>query len=313
MNNVKILENRASFIKEQAAKLGFLNTGISKAELLEEEAKNLEQWLSNNHHAKMSYLENHFDLRVDPSKLVPGAKSVISLSYNYYNPIKQSDPNAPKISMYAYGKDYHKIIKKKLKSLLHIIQDKYGDIHGRCFVDSAPLLERDLAKKGGLGWTGKNTLLLNKKQGSYFFLAEIVLDLEIEVDKQVLDHCGTCTKCIDACPTDAIHESGYILDASKCISYLTIELKDQIPTQFSDKMENWMFGCDICQEVCPWNRFSSPHQEEKFKPKDQLLQKTKSEWEEITLEVFDNLFEGSPVKRTKFEGLKRNIEFLSKE
>ncbi|MCL4150581.1 UNVERIFIED_CONTAM: hypothetical protein GTU68_018166 [Idotea baltica] len=215
--------------------------------------------------------------------------------------------------MYAYGKDYHKVIKKKLKTLLSIIQQEYGDIHGRCFVDSAPLLERDLAKRGGMGWIGKNTLLLNKKQGSYFFLAEIVLDLEIKVDEQTVDHCGTCTKCIDACPTDAIHESGYILDARKCISYLTIELKDQIPSEFSDKMENWMFGCDICQDVCPWNRFSKVHEEVKFIPKDELIQKSKSEWEEISEEVFDNLFEGSPVKRTKFEGLKRNIEFLSKE
>lgn len=313
MNKVQLLQDRASFIKNQASKLGFLNVGISKAELLESEAKNLEQWLSFNYHANMSYMENHFDLRVDPSKLVPGAKSVISLSYNYYTDQKQSDPAAPKISMYAYGKDYHKIIKKKLKSLLSLIQEEYGDVHGRCFVDSAPLLERDLAKRAGLGWTGKNTLLLNKKQGSYFFLAEIVLDLEIQTDHETPDHCGTCTKCIDACPTDAINEEGYILDASKCISYLTIELKDQIPQEFNDKMDNWMFGCDICQAVCPWNRFSSPHQEEKFIPKDELMNKSKAEWKEVTLEVFDQLFEGSPVKRTKFEGLKRNIDFLTQE
>jgi len=313
MNKVKILNERSTFIKNQASKLGFLNTGISKAEFLEPEARNLEQWLGQKHQGNMSYLENHFDLRVDPSKLVPGAKSVISLSYNYFTPQKQEDPTAPKISMYAYGKDYHKVIKKKLKTLLSIIQAEYGDIHGRCFVDSAPLLERDLAKRAGLGWTGKNTLLLNKKQGSYFFLAEIVLDLELKTDERTIDHCGTCTKCIDACPTEAIDESGYILDASKCISYLTIELKDQIPSEFVGKMENWMFGCDICQDVCPWNRFSSKHQEEKFIPKDELLQKTKKEWEEISHEVFDNLFEGSPVKRTKFEGLKRNIEFLTQE
>jgi len=313
MNKVKLLEDRSSFIKNQASKLGFLNTGICKAEFLEPEAKNLELWLNQNHHGEMSYLENHFDLRVDPSKLVPGAKSVISLSYNYYTPQKQINPDAPKISTYAYGKDYHKVIKKKLKALLAIIQEEYGEINGRCFVDSAPLLERDLAKRAGLGWTGKNTLLLNKKQGSYFFLAEIVLDLEIKTDESTQDHCGTCTKCIDACPTDAIDESGYILDASKCISYLTIELKDQIPKEFTGKMDNWMFGCDICQDVCPWNRFSSNHQEDKFNPKDELLQMSKREWEEITLDVFDKLFEGSPVKRTKFEGLKRNIEFLTQD
>lgn len=313
MNNFELLEKRSSFIKNQASSLGFLNTGISKAEFLSDEAKNLETWLSQNNNGQMSYMENHFDLRVDPSKLVPGAKSVISLSYNYYNPTNQTDPEAPKISMYAYGKDYHKVIKKKLKTLLSSIQEEFGEIHGRCFVDSAPLLERDLAKRGGMGWIGKNTLLLNKNQGSYFFLAEIVLDLEIKVDEQALEHCGTCTKCIDACPTDAIHESGYILDANKCISYLTIELKDQIPDEFKGKMENWMFGCDICQQVCPWNRFSTNHQEQKFMPKDELLNKSKAEWKEITHEVFENLFEGSPVKRTKFEGLKRNIEFLNKE
>lgn len=312
MKNQQSLAYRSKFIKTLAKDLGFTDSGFTKAIFLEEEARNLDAWLKQNRHGKMDYLNNHFDLRVDPSKLVPGAKSVISLSYNYYTEKTQEDLNAPKISQYAYGKDYHKVIKKKLKALLASIQEEFGDIHGRCFVDSAPLLERDLAKRSGLGWTGKNTLLINKKKGSYFFLAEIVLDLELEYDHITEDHCGTCTKCIDACPTDAIDEGGYILDANKCISYLTIELKDEIPKAFEDKMENWMFGCDICQQVCPWNRFSSQHSESKFEPKDELLKKTEKEWFEITSEVFDQLFEGSPVKRTKFEGLKRNLDFLQK-
>ena len=313
MNNQSTIENRSRFIKSLASQLGFLDIGFTKASFMEKEARNLENWLNQNRQGTMNYLNNHFDLRVDPSKLVPGAKSVISLSYNYYSPELQKDPDAPKISQYAYGKDYHKLIKKKLKTLLSGIQDEFGEIDGRCFVDSAPLLERDLAKRAGLGWTGKNTLLINKKKGSYFFLAEIVLDLELEYDQMSEDHCGSCTRCIDACPTEAIDEGGYILDASKCISYLTIELKEEIPTEFKGKMENWMFGCDICQQVCPWNRFSSPHSEDKFIPKEELLDKSKKEWMEITNEVFDRLFEGSPVKRTKFEGLKRNIDFLTQK
>jgi len=313
MNHSSSLQYRRNFIKALSQELGFLDIGFTKATFMEEEARNLETWLKQNHQGNMDYLNNHFDLRVDPSKLVPGAKSVICLSYNYYTDKQQSDPSSPKISRYAYGKDYHKVIKKKLKILLAAIQEEFGALHGRCFVDSAPLLERDLAKKAGLGWTGKNTLLINKKKGSYFFLAEIVLDLELEYDNITEDHCGTCTKCIDACPTDAINEKGYILDARKCISYLTIELKEEIPTEFEDKMDNWMFGCDICQQVCPWNRFSTTHNEPKFEPKDELLDKSKKEWLEITNEVFDRLFEGSPVKRTKFDGLKRNIEFLQKK
>lgn len=307
------LQYRSKFIKALARDLGFLDIGFTKAGFMEEEARNLETWLGQNNQGKMDYLNNHFDLRVDPSKLVPGAKSVISLSYNYYSDKIQQSQDAPKISKYAYGRDYHKVIKKKLKTLLASIQEEFGEISGRCFVDSAPLLERDLAKRAGLGWVGKNTLLINKKKGSYFFLAEIVLDLELEYDQVTQDHCGTCTKCIDACPTDAISDKGYILDARKCISYLTIELKDEIPREFENKMEGWMFGCDICQQVCPWNRFSSPHTESKFEPKEELLNKSKKEWLEITNEVFDRLFEGSAVKRTKFEGLKRNIEFLQKK
>lgn len=313
MNNNSNLQYRTSFIKSTAQELGFFDIGFTKAEFLEDEAKKLDLWLNQKRHGNMDYLTNHFDLRVDPSKLVPGAKSVICLSYNYYSEETQSDLEAPKISQYAYGKDYHKVVKKKLKRLLNIIQEKFGQINGRCFVDSAPLLERDLAKRAGLGWTGKNTLLINKKKGSYFFLAEIVLDLELQYNDATIDHCGTCTKCIDACPTNAIDEGGYVLDAKKCISYLTIELKEEIPSEFKNKMDNWMFGCDICQQVCPWNRFSTVHSEESFIPKQELLKKSKKEWLEITNEVFNRLFEGSPVKRTKFEGLKRNIEFLNKK
>jgi epoxyqueuosine reductase len=299
-------------IKEEAARLGFLLCGISHAEFLSIEAKHLEEWLNQGLHGEMAYMENHFELRTDPTKLVPGSQSVISLAYNYYSDEKQSDEASPKISMYAYGRDYHKIVKKKLKELFQFIRSTFGDIHGRFFVDSAPVLERDWAKRSGLGWIGKHTLLLNPKKGSFFFLAEVILDLELEYDQPIDDYCGTCTRCIDACPTDAISNSGYILDASKCISYLTIELKNEIPAAFQNSMENWMFGCDICQAVCPWNRFSEPHEEMQFNPKPELLKKNKKEWEEITEEIFNELFHGSAVKRTKFSGLKRNIEFLKK-
>ena len=291
--------------------MGFAAVGISKAIRLDEEAKKLEHWLNLQNHGTMSYMENHFELRVDPSKLVPGSKSVISLLYNYHNPIKQNDPEAPKISQYAYGRDYHKVIKKKLKLLIASIRSEIGDVNGRAFVDSAPILERDWAKRSGLGWIGKHTLLINKQKGSYFFLAELVIDLELEADLPIKDYCGTCTKCIDACPTGAIAENGYILDAKKCISYLTIELKEKLPTAYSDKMENWMFGCDICQEVCPWNRFSKKHEEPDFEPSEGLLEMSKSDWQEISEEVFDKLFHGSAVKRTKYQGLKRNINFIS--
>ena len=284
--------------------------GISKSEFLSEEAPRLEDWLNQNYNGTMSYMANHFDKRLDPRKLVPGSKSVISLVYNYYTETKQEDPESPKLAMYAYGKDYHKIIKKKLKVLLDSLRLELGDINGRCFVDSAPVMERQWAAKAGLGWQGKNTLLINTKNGSYFFLAEIICDLALEYDHPIKDHCGTCTKCIDACPTDAISPEGYLLDSSKCISYLTIERKSEMPEELKDKMSNWMFGCDICQEVCPWNKFSIPHEEPKFQAKEELLKRSKKEWEEITEEVFDKLFEGSAVKRTKFKGLKRNIDFL---
>lgn len=304
------VSQRSILIKAKAAELGFFLCGISKAEFMTEESRSLENWLNQNHHGEMSYMANHFDKRVDPTLLVPGAKSVISLAYNYYSNEKQDDTEAPKISMYAYGKDYHKILKNKLCIFFDWIKESFGDVDGRVFVDSAPVLERDWAKRSGLGWIGKNTILINPKKGSYFFLAEIILDLDMYYDDPIMDFCGTCTRCIDACPTQAISPSGYFMDGSKCISYLTIELKNAIPVDFKDKMENFMFGCDICQQVCPWNRFSSPHEEAAFIPKPQLLSMTKEEWNELSPPVFDALFEGSAVKRTKYQGLKRNIDFL---
>ncbi len=297
-------------IKEEAYQQGFEYIGIARAEMMEEEAKQLEIWLNGGMHGKMQYMENHFDKRVDPTKLVEGARSVISLLYNYHNPEGQSDPTAPKIAQYAYGKDYHHVIKRKLKDMLGFIAERAGEVHGRCFVDSAPVLERDWAKRSGTGWVGKNTLLINPRSGSYFFLAELILDLDLQYDGPIKDYCGRCRRCIDACPTDAIADEGYILDGSKCISYFTIELKEAIPEEYKGQFENWAFGCDICQEVCPWNRFSKPHQEPQFDPHPQLLQMSKREWEEISEEVFQELFRKSAVKRTKFKGLKRNIEFL---
>ncbi|MFL0088927.1 tRNA epoxyqueuosine(34) reductase QueG [Tenacibaculum maritimum] len=302
-------EDYAQFIKEQAKRLGFLDCGIAKATFLEEEAFGLEQWLANRFHGEMHYMENHFDKRLDPRLLVDGAKSVISLSYNYYPPKVQKE-DSYKISKYAYGEDYHQVIKTKLRELLSLIHDEIGEVSGRAFVDSAPVLERAWAKKTGLGWTGKNTLLIQKQQGSFFFLAELIIDLELAYDDPfVTDHCGKCTRCIDACPTNAILPNSTV-DGSKCISYVTIELKDQIPASFKDKMEGWMFGCDICQDVCPWNRFSKAHSEPLFSPKEHLLEMTKRDWEEVTEETFRKVFKKSPVKRTKFSGLTRNIRFL---
>jgi len=305
-----IKEQYTTWIKEEAKRLGFDGIGIAKAEPMEEEARRLEAWLQQGFHGKMGYMENHFEKRTDPTLLVPGAKSVISLLYNYYTIEQQKDPTAPKISKYAYGKDYHYVVKDKLKELLGFISAKIGTVSGRCFVDSAPVLERDWAKRSGLGWIGKNTLLIHPKKGSYFFLAELIIDLELSTDHPIKDYCGTCTRCIDACPTEAISPNGYIMDGSKCISYFTIELKESIPASYKGKFENWMFGCDICQEVCPWNRFSSPHQEEQFQPAPTLLEMTKQEWVEITEDVFKKVFKKSPVKRTKYAGLKRNIDFL---
>lgn len=304
------IERHTHFIKQTALALGFSEVGIAKAERLDEQANLLEKWLNQGRHGEMTYMENHFDLRIDPTKLHPGTKSIISLTYNYF-PDQKQRKDAPQIAKYAYGKDYHKVIKKKLKHFLRLIQEEIGEINGRAFVDSAPVMERVWAQKSGLGWIGKNTLLLTKKKGSFFFLAELFIDLPLEYDGPVKDYCGSCTKCIDACPTNAIF-APYQMDGSKCISYATIELKEQIPDFFKGKMENWQFGCDICQDVCPINARSQAHQEERFLPKKELLAMDKKEWEEITEEVFVKLFEGSAVKRTGYEGLKRNLRFLGR-
>lgn len=298
------------FIKSEARKLGFLACGVSKAGFLEKEAPLLESWLKNGSHGEMTYMENHFDKRLDPTKLVDGAKSVISLSLNYYSDQVQADPEAPKISRYAYGEDYHSVIKTKLKQLVESIQENIGEINGRAFVDSAPVLDKAWANKSGLGWIGKNSNLISKKTGSFFFLAELITDLELEYDiAPTEDHCGTCTRCIDACPTEAI-VAPYVVDGSKCISYLTIELKNELPSEFKGKMDNWMFGCDVCQDVCPWNKFSVLHTEPAFYPSQDLLGINSADWQEITQDTFSKVFKNSAVKRTKFSGLKRNIEFL---
>jgi epoxyqueuosine reductase len=304
------IEKHTQLIKTFAKRLGFESVGIAKAEFLEDEAPRLEAWLNQQMHGQMLYMENWFDKRLDPTKLVPGAKSVISLLYNYF-PEEQQRKDAPQIAKYAYGQDYHHVIKDKLKTFTQLIESEIGAVEGRAFVDSAPVMERAWAAKSGLGWIGKHSLLLNKQHGSFYFLAELIVDLELVADGPVTDHCGTCTKCIDACPTDAIVEP-YVVDGSKCISYFTIELKDAIPTAFDGKFQNWMFGCDICQDVCPWNRFSQPHQEPKFKPHDALLTNSTAEWQEITHEIFNEIFKKSAVKRTQFAGLKRNLEYLGR-
>lgn len=297
-------------IREEASRLGFAFIGFAKAMHMDEEARRLESWLNKGLHGEMGYMANHFEKRVDPTKLVPGAKTVISLMYNYFPEQGQTDPEAPKLSRYAYGKDYHFVLKDKLKALFTFIQEKVGAVEGRVFVDSAPVLERDWARRSGLGWVGRNTLLIHPKAGSYFFLAEAIVDLELVYDEPIKDYCGTCTRCVEACPTDAISPGGYVVDGSRCISYLTIELRASIPEEFSGKMENWMFGCDICQEVCPWNRFSTPHKEPDFEPHPDLLSMREAEWQELTEEVFRELFRKSAVKRTKYSGLKRNLDFL---
>ncbi len=306
-------QNRSAYselIKTEAKNLGFLFCGIAKAGFLETEAPRLEAWLNKGMHGEMRYMENHFEKRLDPRLLVDGAKSVISLGLNYYTDSIQADPLAPKISKYAYGEDYHLVIKEKLKQLLQIINEKIGEVGGRAFVDSAPVLDKAWAQKAGLGWIGKNTNLINQKTGSFFFLAELIVDIELEYDiEPTADHCGTCERCIDACPTDAI-VAPYVVDGSRCISYLTIELKKEIPQEFKGKMEGWMFGCDICQDVCPWNKFSVLHDEPAFTPHPELLNLTSNDLKEITEDVFQKVFKNSAVKRTKFNGLKRNINFL---
>ncbi|NHM05852.1 tRNA epoxyqueuosine(34) reductase QueG [Flavobacterium sp. CYK-4] len=301
-------ESHTKFIKSEAARLGFLSCGISKSGFLEAEAPRLEQWLENNHHGQMAYMENHFDKRLNPNLLVDGAKSVVSLLLNYY-PSQTQTAETYKISKYAYGQDYHFVIKDKLKELLESIRQNIGEVSGRAFVDSAPVLDKAWAAKSGLGWIGKNSNLITKSVGSYYFIAELILDLALDYDAPTTDHCGSCTACIDACPTQAII-APYVVDGSKCISYLTIELKDNIPLQMKGKLDDWVFGCDVCQEVCPWNRFSKAHQEPLFEPHSDLLSMTKKDWQEITADTFQKVFKNSAVKRTKFEGLKRNIDFL---
>jgi len=305
---MKGLSGHTQLIKNEAKRLGFLSCGMSRAEFLSDEAPRLEAWLKKGMHGEMSYMENHFDKRLDPTLLVPGAKSVISLLLNYF-PSEAQNPDSYKISKYAYGMDYHFVIKDKLKSLLNFIQDEIGEVDGRAFVDSAPVLDKAWAAKSGLGWIGKNSNLLSKQVGSFFFVAELIVDLELEYDTPVTDHCGTCTACIEACPTEAIVQP-YVVDGSKCISYLTIELKNEIPAEFHDKMDDWIFGCDVCQDVCPWNRFSIPHQEPLFQPKQELLSMSKANWREITEEVFQNIFGKSAVKRTKLSGFIRNIQTI---
>lgn len=296
------------FIKQEAKRLNFDYCGISKAEFLSEEAPRLEKWLKEKKQGQMQYMENYFDKRLDPTLLVDGAKSVISLLFNYY-PEKVQNPEAPKLSKYAYGNDYHEVIKKKLHEFLYSLNQKIGNINGRAFVDSAPVMDKVWAAKSGLGWVGKNSNLITKEHGSFFFIAELIVDLELEYDGPIKDYCGTCTRCIDACPTDAITES-YVVDGSKCISYLTIELKDEIPESFKGKLDNWVFGCDVCQDVCPWNRFSTPNNESLFHPSNDLLNFTEVEWDELTEETFNVLFKNSAVKRTKYKGLKRNLKFI---
>ena len=306
------ITNHTRLIKQKAQDLGFFYCGISKVEFLSDEAPKLEQWLKRNYHGKMSYMEGHFDKRLNPALLVDGAKSVVSLLLNYF-PDKMQNEDSPQLSKYAYGEDYHFVIKDKLKTLLAFVQSEIGEVSGRVFVDSAPVMDKVWAKRSGSGWMGKNTNIIHPKAGSFFFIAELILDLDLQADGPIKDYCGTCTRCIDACPTDAF-VAPYVLDASKCISYLTIELKDAIiPGEFKGKMSDWMFGCDICQDVCPWNRFSTPTKENRFLPHANLLEMNRSDWQDLSSEVFSALFKNSAVKRTKLEGLKRNIGFLKED
>ena len=301
----------SDFIKNKSIELGFISCGISKSGFLENEIGRFESWLKDNYHGQMSYMERNFDKRMDTKKLVAGSKSVISLLFNYY-PSKEINNNSFKISKYAYGKDYHFIIKDKLKTLLSSMRNEIGEIDGRVFVDSAPIMEKAWAKKSGLGWIGKNTNLISKKTGSFFFIAEIIVDLELEYDNEVTDHCGSCNACLDACPTDALYEP-YKIDASKCISYFTIELKEQFPNDLKKDFNDWIFGCDICQDVCPWNKFSRPNEEPLLNPLKEINQYSKKDWLELTDEVFKVVFKGSPIERTKFNGLKRNIQYANEQ
>lgn len=307
-NRIITKAEHTQFIKSEAVRLGFLSCGIAKAGFLENEAPRLENWLNNNSHGKMSYMEKNFDKRLDPTLLVDGAKTVVSLLLNYY-PQQFQNLDSYKISKYAYAQDYHFVIKEKLKELLFSIQSNIGEVAGRAFVDSAPVLDKAWAAKSGLGWIGKNSNLLTQKVGSFYFIAELIIDLDLDYDNATTDHCGSCTACLDACPTDAI-VAPYVVDGSKCISYFTIELKENIPAEMKGKFDDWAFGCDICQDVCPWNKFSKAHNEPLFNTNPDLLSMSKRDWDEITEETFKAVFKSSPLKRTKFEGLKRNIEFL---
>lgn len=302
------VEERTNFVKATARRLGFSFCGISRAEFLDEEAPKLEEWLNRGYQGKMGYLENFFDKRLDPTLLVPGAKSVVSLLYNYF-PKQELGGSTYKIARYAYGEDYHTVVREKLNTFMDELRSAIGDVNGRAFVDSAPVMERAWAKRSGLGWIGKNSLLLNREAGSYFFLAELIIDLELNYDGPIKDYCGTCTACMDACPTDAIPEP-YVVDGSKCISYFTIELKEEIPSDVHGKFDNWIFGCDICQEVCPWNRFARPHDEPRFEPPEELRSMTTNDWREITEERFRYVFRNSPLKRAKYQGIKRNLRFV---
>jgi len=306
------VEKHTAFIKQTATKLGFDYCGIARAQMLDEDARRLEKWLNNGYHAGMHYMENHFDLRVDPTKLVPGAQSVITLLLNYY-PEQQQTESVPKIAKYAYGKDYHELIREKLHAMIQLIKLNIGEINGRGFVDSAPVLERSWASRSGLGWIGKNGNLINKQSGSFFFIATLITDLALACDApMVKDYCGTCTKCIDACPTNAI-ESNKVVDGSKCISYFTIELKDQlIPEKMKGQWSDWLFGCDVCQDVCPWNRFSTPTAEQGFSPIHEILNFSLKDWEEMTEDAFKTIFRNSPLRRSKYTGIQRNLRFISK-
>ena len=308
MNNLE----KSQFIKSLAAESGFDFCGIAAARHLDEDARKLANWLQQGMHGEMQYMEKHFELRVNPYKLLPGAKSVVCFLMNYF-PVAGQKNDIPKISKYAYGRDYHKVIRPKLQFILHRMKEKFGDFHGRGFVDSAPVLERSWAVHSGLGWVGKNGNLIHKKSGSFFFIATVMLDLELEYDAPMLaDYCGTCTRCIEACPTQAIGKDK-VVNGSKCISYFTIELKDLlIPYPEKEKFENWMFGCDTCQDVCPWNRFSKPTREAAFTPVAEILDFTEKNWEELTEENFKKVFADSPLKRAKYSGIRRNLQFIRK-
>ena len=299
------------FIKQATAELGFDYCGIAKAKPLDDDARRLESWLNKGMHGTMKYMENHFELRVDPTKLVPGAKSVITLLLNYF-PAEHQQTGSPKVAKYAYGSDYHEVIRTKLHQLLAKLKTQFGEVNGRGFVDSAPVLERSWAQRSGLGWIGKNGNLINKESGSFFFIATLITDLELEADDPLVkDYCGSCRRCIDACPTEAIVDER-VIDGSKCISYFTIELKEMlIPDSMKQRFNNWMFGCDICQDVCPWNRFSKPTAEAGFQPIPEILNFSTAQWEELTEESFRQLFKNSPLKRSKYQGIRRNLKFLA--